>query len=168
MHSGSGLGGKGMLSQGSLAAAGAGAGAGAAGLAASKMAGGGGRGGNVLPRVRDENQDGERFIEQGGEVTVLWPYVYPFNPLFVVFCVCSDKGSGQWEKWCFWRGTLPCTAAQSDDFNLSSTASSTISAQLSSPVVVALITADAQIHRHFTGRARPPSRYASSRCTALR
>ena len=73
-----------MMSSGSLGngAAGAGtglgigAGAGAGALAgAAAVAGGakGGRGGNVLPRVRDENQDGERFIEQGGEVTVLWP-----------------------------------------------------------------------------------------------
>lgn len=70
-------GGKGMLSSGSLGAPMAGAGAaaiGAGALGGAAAAGReGGRGGNVLPRVRDENQDGDRFIEQGGEVTVLWP-----------------------------------------------------------------------------------------------
>ncbi|KAK8850747.1 hypothetical protein IAR55_004667 [Kwoniella newhampshirensis] len=30
--------------------------------------------GVVLPRVRDENQNGNRWIEPGMEVTVLWPY----------------------------------------------------------------------------------------------
>ena len=29
--------------------------------------------GVVLPRVRDENQSGERWIDTGAEVTVLWP-----------------------------------------------------------------------------------------------
>lgn len=29
--------------------------------------------GIVLPRVRDENQNGEAWIETGSEVTVLWP-----------------------------------------------------------------------------------------------
>ncbi|KAK1923324.1 hypothetical protein DB88DRAFT_346524 [Papiliotrema laurentii] len=44
--------------------------------AAAAMAGtaGGERAGNVLPRVRDENQNAAKFIETGAEVTVLWPY----------------------------------------------------------------------------------------------
>lgn len=80
MHSGTGMSGKGggMTSTGTLGTTGPGglgaaaaafgaAGAGGAALASS------GRGGNVLPRVRDENQDGDRFIEQGSEVSVLWP-----------------------------------------------------------------------------------------------
>ncbi len=29
--------------------------------------------GVVLPRVRDENQSGDRYIETGAEVSVLWP-----------------------------------------------------------------------------------------------
>lgn len=43
--------------------------------AAAAMAGtaGGERAGNVLPRVRDENQNAAKFIETGAEVTVLWP-----------------------------------------------------------------------------------------------
>lgn len=33
------------------------------------------RAGVVLPRVRDENQNGEKYIETGAEVRVLWPLV---------------------------------------------------------------------------------------------
>ena len=60
------------------AAAGAGAGAGAMSLGGAALGGPGMRNsGIVLPRVRDENQSGERWIETGAEVHVLWPYV-PF------------------------------------------------------------------------------------------
>jgi hypothetical protein len=61
---------------------GAGAGAGAAtglglGAAAGAFAAGTGPGmrnsGVVLPRVKDENQSGDRWIETGAEVSVLWP-----------------------------------------------------------------------------------------------
>jgi hypothetical protein len=51
-----------------------------AGAGAAHMGGSGGGGmpgertsGVVLPRVRDENQSGDRWIETGAEVTVLWP-----------------------------------------------------------------------------------------------
>jgi len=62
---------------GESSAAGAGAGAGL--LAVGGSGGGGGMPGErtsgvVLPRVRDENQSGDRWIETGAEVTVLWPY----------------------------------------------------------------------------------------------
>ncbi|KAK4689655.1 hypothetical protein P7C73_g457, partial [Tremellales sp. Uapishka_1] len=54
--------------------------------AANKSTGGVGSGSNsnegpgfrssgiVLPRVKDENQNGDRWIETGAEVSVLWPY----------------------------------------------------------------------------------------------
>jgi hypothetical protein len=45
-------------------AAALGAGAGEAGMRNS---------GVVLPRVKDENQSGDRWIETGAEVSVLWP-----------------------------------------------------------------------------------------------
>lgn len=52
-------------------------GAGGAGYAAASGAGGSGEGmrnsGVVLPRVKDENQSGDRWIETGAEVSVLWP-----------------------------------------------------------------------------------------------
>jgi len=57
---------------GAGAATGLGLGAGAAAFAAN-----GGPGmrnsGVVLPRVKDENQSGDRWIETGAEVSVLWP-----------------------------------------------------------------------------------------------
>lgn len=51
------------------AGAGAGAGAGGAPLGGPGMR----NSGIVLPRVRDENQSGDRWIETGAEVHVLWP-----------------------------------------------------------------------------------------------
>ncbi|OCF45612.1 hypothetical protein I317_00514 [Kwoniella heveanensis CBS 569] len=66
---------------GSISPDGAGLGLGAtaaAAAAAGSSAFGGGPGnrnsGTVLPRVRDENQNGNVWIEPGMEVTVLWPY----------------------------------------------------------------------------------------------
>ncbi|WVQ95432.1 hypothetical protein IAU59_002529 [Kwoniella sp. CBS 9459] len=60
------------------AGAGLGLGASAAAVAAGSGAFGGAPGnrnsGTVLPRVRDENQNGNVWIEPGMEVTVLWPY----------------------------------------------------------------------------------------------
>jgi len=60
---------------GGFAGAGAGMGMGAAAAGAAGGAGGGvpERAGVVLPRVRDENQNGEKYIETGAEVRVLWP-----------------------------------------------------------------------------------------------
>lgn len=59
---------------GSTAALGAGAGVGAAAAGAfGGMQAGTRSSGIVLPRVRDENQSGDRWIETGSEVTVLWP-----------------------------------------------------------------------------------------------
>jgi hypothetical protein len=67
--SGTGLG----LSTAALGA-GAGAGAGFGGYAPGE--GPGMRNsGVVLPRVKDENQSGDRWIETGAEVSVLWPRV---------------------------------------------------------------------------------------------
>jgi hypothetical protein len=48
------------------------------GLAPAAMIGSGGgdgmrNSGVVLPRVKDENQSGDRWIETGAEVSVLWP-----------------------------------------------------------------------------------------------
>lgn len=48
------------------------------GLGGAVMAGVGSRPGErssgiVLPRVKDENQNGNRWIETGADVTVLWP-----------------------------------------------------------------------------------------------
>ena len=45
------------------------------GAGAAAFAGGPGmrNSGVVLPRVKDENQSGDRWIETGSEVTVLWP-----------------------------------------------------------------------------------------------
>jgi len=59
---------------GGLAGAGAGTALGRA-LGGDEGAGGGmpERAGVVLPRVRDENQNGEKYIETGAEVRVLWP-----------------------------------------------------------------------------------------------
>jgi hypothetical protein len=56
-------------------AAGAAAGLGLTGATAGGFAGGTGNrhSGVVLPRVRDENQSAERWIETGSEVSVLWP-----------------------------------------------------------------------------------------------
>ncbi|WRT70939.1 uncharacterized protein IL334_007938 [Kwoniella shivajii] len=54
----------------SAAAAGFGAGAAGAGMTAGNR----NSTGTVLPRVKDENQLGERWIEPGMEVSVLWPY----------------------------------------------------------------------------------------------
>ncbi|ORY26810.1 hypothetical protein BCR39DRAFT_448703, partial [Naematelia encephala] len=55
-----------------------GSGGAAAGVGAGGLAPGGQPGertsGVVLPRVRDENQGGDRWIETGNEVSVLWPY----------------------------------------------------------------------------------------------
>lgn len=54
--------------------AGAASGFGAGMLGAGLATGPGERvGGVVLPRVRDENQNGDIFIETGAEVHVLWP-----------------------------------------------------------------------------------------------
>ena len=44
-----------------------------AGAAAGGMLPGERTSGVVLPRVRDENQSGNRWIETGAEVSVLWP-----------------------------------------------------------------------------------------------
>lgn len=53
---------------------GAGAGLGAAAAGAFGAGGPGMRNsGVVLPRVKDENQSGDRWIETGAEVHVLWP-----------------------------------------------------------------------------------------------
>jgi hypothetical protein len=53
-----------MIGAGAGLGAGAAAGAGEAGMRNS---------GVVLPRVKDENQSGDRWIETGAEVSVLWP-----------------------------------------------------------------------------------------------
>lgn len=58
-----------------LTGAAVGAGAAAAGVRGTSNVPGDRTSGVVLPRVRDENQGGERWIETGAEVTVLWPYV---------------------------------------------------------------------------------------------
>lgn len=57
------------------AASGAAAGGFGAGMLGAGLAAGPGErvGGVVLPRVRDENQNGDVYIETGAEVTVLWP-----------------------------------------------------------------------------------------------
>ena len=55
--------------------AGLGIGAAAAGGAALSH-GVGERAGVVLPRVRDDNSNNDKYIETGAEVTVLWPYVF--------------------------------------------------------------------------------------------
>lgn len=54
---------------GAGAGTGLGIGAGAAALGGPGMR----NSGIVLPRVRDENQSGDRWIETGAEVHVLWP-----------------------------------------------------------------------------------------------
>ena len=59
---------------GAGAATGLGIGAGAAAMGGPGMR----NSGIVLPRVRDENQSGDRWIETGAEVHVLWPYVFSF------------------------------------------------------------------------------------------
>lgn len=65
--------GTGMASPTGLGIAGA-AGAGAGAMAFAEGTGPGMRNsGVVLPRVKDENQSGEKWIETGAEVSVLWP-----------------------------------------------------------------------------------------------
>ena len=78
LYSGSGHIGSGTGLGLSTAALGAGAGAAAgAGAGYGGYAPGEGPGmrnsGVVLPRVKDENQSGDRWIETGAEVSVLWP-----------------------------------------------------------------------------------------------
>ncbi|GFZ51123.1 hypothetical protein JCM24511_08881 [Saitozyma sp. JCM 24511] len=69
-------GGSGAGAGAAAGAAGAAAGLGLTGATAGGFAGGTGNrhSGVVLPRVRDENQTAERWIETGSEVSVLWPY----------------------------------------------------------------------------------------------
>lgn len=68
-------GGSGAGAGAAAGAAGAAAGLGLTGATAGGFAGGTGNrhSGVVLPRVRDENQTAERWIETGSEVSVLWP-----------------------------------------------------------------------------------------------
>lgn len=64
----SGSGGKGSVESAAMLGTGAGVGGLAAGAAPGERTSG-----VVLPRVKDENQSGDRWIETGAEVSVLWP-----------------------------------------------------------------------------------------------